>query len=728
MAIPEIKVKVGYDDTALDKGVDGTKKKLSAFAGVAKRAAAGMAVAFTAASAATVVALRSVTTEADRMAKTAQKIGIAVEELQRLNLAANRSGVTFESLRIGVSQLNRNLSNTAAGATSEASRAFKALGIDVENADGSVKTASAVIDEISEKFVGFKDGVNKSALAMQIFGESGGDLIPLLNQGSDALAKAKARSDAFGATMSGGLTKASERLNDALADLNTAGFGVLVQLGERLVPIMAASAQSLADWAAKSGLAHSAGAALDTVLGNIEVAALTTGSALLFAFGPTLLTAVQTTTTAIGVGLVGAVTAVNAAVLANPITAAFVAAGAAAFVFRDEIKKVFGVDVVAFAKKASNFILNSFRAAYRDIKFVWRNLPDVLGAAAVAAANSVIGELNRTIVETKKEINLLIRFANKVLPQNAQINPLNVRGGQLTGFANTYARRLQRPLQAHAKRIGEIMGDDLIGGFLSKAEKVNESVAAALKTPQRDAPTADATTGIDQNQGLKGQLASRLEVFRESFLNERELANNHHIKNLDTLRQALDQELLTRTQHDAFKAELERKHQRTLQDIRDHGNHAMLSSTGEVLGQLGNLIQTHGKKNLKLVKGLSVAQALIAAYTGAAEALKLPFPANLAASASVLAQGLGAVASIKSVSSSGGGGASGGRGGGVALPTSGVGGAAQTQQQTGEGPTENATVFVKGITPSSLLTGEMVTELMAQMLEKQRDGYKVVLA
>lgn len=714
---PEIEVEVGYSDAKLNKGIDGTEKKLNAFAGIAKGVAAGMAIAFTAASAATVFALRSVTTEADRMAKTAQKIGIAVEELQRLNLAANRSGATFESLRIGVSQLNRNLANTASGATSEASRAFKALGIEAKNTDGTIKSASQVIDEISDKFAGFQDGVNKSAIAMMIFGESGGDLIPLLNQGSDALAKAKARSDAFGATMSGPLTKASERLNDAMADLNTAGFGVLVQLGERLVPIMAASAQALADWAASSGIALAAGQALDVVLANIEATALATGSALLLVFGPALLGAVTIATSAIGIGLLGAITAVNAAILANPITAAFVAAGAAAFLFRDEIKKVFGVDVPKLAKAGANLVINSFRAAFEDIKFVWRNLPDVLGAAVIGAVNATVRGINTMVTGAKQALNSLIEAANSVLPKIAQLQPFDALGGRLPELANIFVNRLEPLAKAHGKRIGEIMGEDFIGGLDGT---VNASVADAAQA-KPNAPNL-ASNGVDPNQALKDQLAARLEVFRESFLNEEELANSHHLKNLDTLRQALDQELLTRTQHDAFKAELEQQHQDKLRDIRDKGNRALLTSTGAVLGGLGALLRTEGDKNLKIVKGLSIAQATIAAFTGAAEALKLPFPANLAAFGTVLAQGLSAVAAIKSTSGSGSGSGS----GPTASPGDPGGGFAGAAAPAAA-PQQNSVVTVEGLNTSSIFDGPTVKDLMSKMLDMQRDGHKVVL-
>jgi len=52
-------------------------------------------------------------------------------------------------------------------------------------------------------------------------------------------------------------------------------------------------------------------------------------------------------------------------------------------------------------------------------------------------------------------------------------------------------------------------------------------------------------------------------------------------------------------------------------------------------------------------KAFAAAEALISAYQGAAKALTLPFPANLAAYAQVLATGLGAVSAIQGVTRGG---------------------------------------------------------------------------
>lgn len=61
-------------------------------------------------------------------------------------------------------------------------------------------------------------------------------------------------------------------------------------------------------------------------------------------------------------------------------------------------------------------------------------------------------------------------------------------------------------------------------------------------------------------------------------------------------------------------------------------------------------------------KAIAAAQAFVNAWAGATEALKLPFPANIAAFGKVLATGLAAVRNIKSASPGGGGGGGGGGG------------------------------------------------------------------
>jgi hypothetical protein len=116
-------------------------------------------------------------------------------------------------------------------------------------------------------------------------------------------------------------------------------------------------------------------------------------------------------------------------------------------------------------------------------------------------------------------------------------------------------------------------------------------------------------------------------------------------------------------------------------------------------------------------KGIAAAQALVNTWAGATEALKLPFPANLAAFAKVAATGLAAVRSIQSARP----GSAGGAGGGAA---SGGGAAAQAAA-----PRETLEVRVQGLDPASLFTGAQVNGILDAVIKGARDrGLNLVFA
>jgi hypothetical protein len=64
-----------------------------------------------------------------------------------------------------------------------------------------------------------KDGANKTAIAVELFGRSGANLIPLLNGGARALSDATDEATRFGLIVSTEAGRAAEQLNDNLTRL-----------------------------------------------------------------------------------------------------------------------------------------------------------------------------------------------------------------------------------------------------------------------------------------------------------------------------------------------------------------------------------------------------------------------------------------------------------------------------------------------------------------------------
>jgi hypothetical protein len=193
------------------------------------------------------------------MGKAAQKVGLMTEELSALKYTADLAGVGFESLQTSLVRLTRSMSEVAKGGESDAAKAFQVLGISVTNADGSLRSAAEVMGDVAQKFSEFKDGAEKTALAVAIFGRAGADMIPLLNQGRDAIAASNEEAKKLGVTIGSDLARDSERLNDNLSRMQYAINGVFVAIANELAPTLADLSDKMVEWVKKAELFRAAG-------------------------------------------------------------------------------------------------------------------------------------------------------------------------------------------------------------------------------------------------------------------------------------------------------------------------------------------------------------------------------------------------------------------------------------------------------------------------------------
>lgn len=241
--VGSITVKIGADTYELQKGVATAKKEID---GLGERGKAlegvlqGMAtVAIATAGAMTVLAKNTIDT-ADNLSKMSQKIGIATEDLSRLAYAAQLSDVDIGSLQNSLVFLSKNMSAASMG-TGDALNAFNALGIAFKNTDGSLRGQAEVLADVADKFAIMRDGTEKTAIAMAIFGRAGAKMIPMLNQGRDGLREMGAELENFGALVTGQFGRSAEQFNDNLTRLKTILDGFTMQTFAPLIEGLNAS-------------------------------------------------------------------------------------------------------------------------------------------------------------------------------------------------------------------------------------------------------------------------------------------------------------------------------------------------------------------------------------------------------------------------------------------------------------------------------------------------------
>lgn len=164
----------------------------------------------------------------DELFNLQAKTGVAASALIGIGNAAKLADVDMATLGKGLTKLNVNLVKAAEG-NEELGRKFQALGVSVKTADGQVVPAEKALKQIADRFADMPDGAQKAAAAVAIFGKSGADLIPLLNEGAASMEK-------FTYKVGEDFAARSDLFNDTITELGikTQGFGV--ELTDALLP------------------------------------------------------------------------------------------------------------------------------------------------------------------------------------------------------------------------------------------------------------------------------------------------------------------------------------------------------------------------------------------------------------------------------------------------------------------------------------------------------------
>ena len=204
----------------------------------------------------------------DKMFDLAQKTGVSVEALARFKKAASTSGTDIDSVSKALVKLSKGMVEAAATGKGKAADSLKALGLSATDASGKLKGADQVTLEIANRFKSMADGPVKAALAVNLFGKAGADMIPLLNMGGQAIDKLSVK-----------MTTAFAQKADEYSDKLTALSGKVGAFGADLLIALLPALDAVTD--AVSG-AVSAFNALPALLKNVVVG----GTLIAIAWGP----------------------------------------------------------------------------------------------------------------------------------------------------------------------------------------------------------------------------------------------------------------------------------------------------------------------------------------------------------------------------------------------------------------------------------------------------------
>lgn len=172
-----------------------------------------------------------------KLYELSQATGVSVEALSGLGYAAKQVGVSQETMATGLERMDRS-ADAAANAPVGAINAYTRLGVAVKDSAGNMRSTESIFEDLAKRFEAMADGPTKTALAIQLFGRSGAQLIPLLNQGSAAINDWVASARSMGLVITKEMAESAEHFQQTLGVLSGVAEGLANKLMVGLLPTL----------------------------------------------------------------------------------------------------------------------------------------------------------------------------------------------------------------------------------------------------------------------------------------------------------------------------------------------------------------------------------------------------------------------------------------------------------------------------------------------------------
>ena len=169
----------------------------------------------------------------DMFDKMSKRTGIAVEELSRFKFAAEQSGSSIQSVENGLRKMANAIQDLERGGAN-VTQTMTDLGLSAADLTGKTQTEQFMT--FAEALSGIEDPGRRAALTMDIFGKSGSELIPLLQEGAGGFQALSDESDALGGTVTKLQAKLGADLTDAFNRVKVATDGLFRVVATHLAP------------------------------------------------------------------------------------------------------------------------------------------------------------------------------------------------------------------------------------------------------------------------------------------------------------------------------------------------------------------------------------------------------------------------------------------------------------------------------------------------------------
>tara|TARA_R110002167_G_scaffold180152_4_gene380348 strand:- start:5101 stop:7161 length:2061 start_codon:yes stop_codon:yes gene_type:complete len=680
----DILVKFGADVGPLKKGAKSASTSIAgvgtAAANNAKKMAALGAVAAVAGAALGIKLVSASMSAIDVQAKLAKQLDTSSKSIANLELAASLSGISINDVATAAKALNVKLAD-AAGGTGTAVEVLKDLGLTVK--DLAVMDLDEKIGALNKAIKENIDPTEQAAYAADLFGTRAGAAIAMLD--SETIKSASDQIERFGLAISDIDAAKVEAANDAIEILKRSTDGLVQQFTVALAPAIEAAANVLseqfisASGDMQSGVQDAADAAIEAFADVLDGAA----------------------------GLIG-------------------------FIEQNQDVAKFGVmGYLLFGKKGA--VLGAAIGGTFD--FVKEQM-DALGISTSTAMDPTlqkIDDLNEKIAYISTQFAVADFFKlDTAQGFNDQITLLQVSVQDLMSTIEDGSPAQQELNNLLAQGVEN--GDSLSQTMLNVAEAIRGAKSAAGEATEGGLLLPSLEAIDPEKDPLVLSNRQKLEIMKmdydqyESYLTKaREMGAQDSVESQGSMLIDYQQFADMRLKADKVAEDKKAKTQKF------YSNETLVASS-KAFGDISSLMSSESKKQFEIGKKAAQAQVVVDTYASASAAFKslagIPIVGPALGAAAAGAAIVGGMARLNAISSSSFGGSS------VSNPTAGSSGTGTSSAATadaamaGQSAQSNAqtqSLYIEGIDPGSMFSGEQVRNLIDKINEAGSDGKQVML-
>lgn len=299
---------------------------------------------------------------ADDLNTMSKQYRLSTKQLQLYSAAANLVDVDVNTIAKSHVKLTKSMKAASDGSKNQAD-AFKALGIDVTDANGDLRDSDEVWQETIKALGSMENETERDALAMRIMGGAARELNPLIEDGGETYKNVADTVKKYNLDFIDQKTlDNANAFNDKLDTIKAVGLLAFQSIGAKLAEVLAPALEKVVEAVGKfAGWLGNLNPVILAVIGGIAgLVALIAPALLLFGALATAAGAVTGALAGLSLPIVGIVAAIGA------LVAAFVSAYSQSESFRKQVNSIAAM-IGGLLKAAFVSVIASVRALVKDL-------------------------------------------------------------------------------------------------------------------------------------------------------------------------------------------------------------------------------------------------------------------------------------------------------------------------------------------------------------------------